>query len=349
MSNKNNIKENWQWDPDFPKPGTEITFRTAERELTGIVRDVINKHTLIVDAEDGRELEVIELLDGGWMEREEYRAKSVDEWGGAGFSYGGSSMFPKNRGGGITRAGFGGGSNIGGPNMMYTYEIKPLNRLLQPDATYYDDAGTETIHNGHIIEGEELNKKDGIYHVGTVLSTSINDEGNVNYYVIIDEKDSRKIKIDPTSAVLLGGENYVANAQNKQPGRDEEDLERAGQMQETMRAKKVNEVTPQSVENFTWIPNESTIDEFFTWYAGTPEWNGDWQVANVMSVNDKHAQEDGYDGMSHILNLWDAKYEKISIEQEQLRPGDWDLQFKFKGDEYSIQSGTKAFAETDDY
>ena len=61
------------------------------------------------------------------------RAKRINEYGGAGFSYGGgSSIFPVNRGGQMNRGGFGGAANLGGPNMMYTYEIKPLNRTLQP-------------------------------------------------------------------------------------------------------------------------------------------------------------------------------------------------------------------------
>jgi hypothetical protein len=84
-------------------------------------------------------------------------------------------------------------------------------------------------------------------------------------------------------------------------------------------------------------------------YAGTPEWGEDWQVANTMSVNDEHAQDDGQDGMSYIKKLWNDKYDKISIESNQFRPGDWNLEFEYKGDAYSIQSAVKAFGETDDY
>ena len=92
MSDKNKIRENWEWDPKFPKPGTEISFRTSNGQETGIVTDVVTKHRLLVVTEEGREeVEIIELLDGGWMENEETRAQTVQEWGGAGFSYGGGS------------------------------------------------------------------------------------------------------------------------------------------------------------------------------------------------------------------------------------------------------------------
>ncbi len=163
------------------------------------------------------------------------RAKLIKEWGGAGFSYGGSTIFPTNRGGQMNRGGFGGASNLGGPNMMYTYEIKPLNRLLQPDATEKDTA-VEGIHNGHIIEGMELNKKDGKIHIGVVMQTVMEDNGEVKYYIILDDSTSMKVKIDPTTSQLLSGEHWV-DTRNKEPHYDEADLERAGQMGESFRAK----------------------------------------------------------------------------------------------------------------
>ena len=170
------------------------------------------------------------------------KAKLIREWGGAGFSSSGSSIFPTNRGGQMNRGGFGGASNLGGPNMMYTYEIKPLNRLLQPKQSDLEEM--EIIHNGNIIEGEELNKKDGKIYIGTIIKTVKSSTGTLNYYLIIDERNSMKIKIDPTTATLLSGKNFV-DVRNKEPGRDEAELLRAGQekqkIQETMRAKFVNE------------------------------------------------------------------------------------------------------------
>ena len=337
---EDHLKENWEWDPKFPKPGTEIIFRTSDGTMMGVVKDVISTHTLIVDAEDGREVEIIELLDGGWMEREEHRARTVHEWGGAGFSYGGgSSIFPVNRGGQMNRGGFGGASNLGGPNMMYTYEIKPLNRLLQPKPSDFEEI-EEPIHDGHTIEGEELNKRDGKVYIGSVIKTDRLTDGSVNYYVILDDESTRKIKIDPTTAVLLSGEAWI-DSRNHAPGRDEADLVRAGQMKEEVRAKTVNESITK--------PIISTVDEFMTWYYGDESWEDDWQAANVMEVNDKHAQEDGENGMTHLRSLSDNKQEKIEIYQNQFRPGDWDIFFKVGEDEISFQSAVRAFSDEDDF
>jgi hypothetical protein len=166
------------------------------------------------------------------------KAKLVKEYMGAGFSYGGgSSMFPVNRGGQMNRGGFGGASNLGGPNMMYTYEIKPLNRTLQPEATDFEEI-EEPIHDGHSIEGQELNKKDGKIHRGTVLRTEKAEDGSINFYVILCLKTHQKVKIDPTTAILLSGERYIDPANGIQnTTNDEADLLRAGQMQEQYRAK----------------------------------------------------------------------------------------------------------------
>lgn len=266
----------------------------------------------------------------------------LNEWGGAGFSY--SSIFPTNRGGGMSRSGFGGANNLGGPNMMYTYEIKPLNRSLQPKPSNADNA--EIVHNGNIIEGEELNKKDGVKHRGTVLRTEKATRDIIKFYVILDDKTHTKIKIDPTSVILLSGETYFeAPGQEGGISQDAADLIRAGQMSENknynMRAKFVNESMAK--------PVKTTVDEFMTWYAGTPEWTEDWQVTNVMEVNGVHAQEDGEDGMIHLANLADFRKNPITVYQSRFRPGDWDLSFEIGNNEYSLQSGVQAFADEDDF
>jgi hypothetical protein len=165
----------------------------------------------------------------------------LNEWGGAGFSMG-SSIFPVNRGGQSNRGGFGGANNLGGPNMMYTYEIKPLTRNLQPDPTNFETE--EPIHNGHYIEGQELNKRDKKVHRGTVLTTERTDEGDVMYFEILCNATKMKMKIDPTTAVLLGGDIWVED-QKGGISKDAPDRLRAGQMQEnknnSTRAKTVNE------------------------------------------------------------------------------------------------------------
>lgn len=123
--------------------------------------------------------------------------ETLNEFGGAGFSYGGgSSMFRANRG-----RGFGGGSNLGGPNMMYTYEIVPLNKTLQPDV--YGEEGSECVKIGSDISGYELNKKDGKLHAGSVLQIVKSNNGSLKYYIILDPDTSIKMKIDPTTANLI--------------------------------------------------------------------------------------------------------------------------------------------------
>lgn len=142
----------------------------------------------------------------------------LKEWGGAGFSMSRSSMFSVNRGG------FSGGSNLGGPNMMYTYEIKPLNRTLQPKPSDFTDV--PEIKPGNVISGEELNKKDGKIHTGVILK--IAGEENIDYYVILDDKTGTIIKIDPTSANLESGVIDV-DKKNVLPGPDDADLKRSQQ------------------------------------------------------------------------------------------------------------------------
>jgi len=129
------------------------------------------------------------------------RAKLI-EYGGAGFSYGGgSSIFPVNRGGQMNRSGFGGAANLGGPNMMYTYEIKSLNRNLQP--LVMTPPEQESIHDGSDIKGFELNKRDGVLHVGVLLQTVKSSNGSLNYYIILDPITNTQVKLDPTSVTLV--------------------------------------------------------------------------------------------------------------------------------------------------
>lgn len=144
------------------------------------------------------------------------RAKKVNEWAGAGFSYG--SSYP-NRGG----RGFGGANNLGGPNMMYTYEIKPLNRYLEPKQSEVNDI--EKVHDGHYIEGKKLNSGSKKLYRGTIIKTEKNDRGSVNYFVILCDDNHQKMKIDPTSVVLLSGQYYV-DSKNEPLGLDKPDLKR---------------------------------------------------------------------------------------------------------------------------
>lgn len=124
------------------------------------------------------------------------RAKMINEWGSAGFAVGGGH--PMLRG---NRGGFGGGSNLGGPNTMYSYEIKSLNRTLQPRPQ--TETREEEIRVGNTIRGKELNRD--VYRIGTILKICKSYNGALKYYKILDTKISKILKIDPTSAYLLSG------------------------------------------------------------------------------------------------------------------------------------------------
>jgi hypothetical protein len=120
-------------------------------------------------------------------------------WGGGwGRSFGSPSM-----GGRFTGRGFGFGSNSGsGPNVMYTYSIKPLNKTLEPAAS--DQLDHEIIHIGSIIKGKVLGKDK--HMIGQVLKAEQDFENNVKWYLILDPETSTKWKIDPTTAFIWKAE-----------------------------------------------------------------------------------------------------------------------------------------------
>jgi hypothetical protein len=123
------------------------------------------------------------------------RALQVKESYGSGFSMGGGfTRGMMGRGGG-----FGGASNLGGPNMMYTYEIKPLNTLLTQKQNKTDDI--EDIHIGLSIRGKKLNHETEKYYSGHVTNIVKTERGAIKYYEILD-KTGTKIKLNPTSAVI---------------------------------------------------------------------------------------------------------------------------------------------------
>ncbi len=96
--------------------------------------------------------------------------------------------------------GFGGAANMGGPNMMYTYEIKPLNTLLtqkQPMTNNYEE-----IHVGMSITGNKINDKDGKRYSGHIIRIVKTDNDAIKYYMIVSQNGDI-IKIDPTSAEII--------------------------------------------------------------------------------------------------------------------------------------------------
>lgn len=117
--------------------------------------------------------------------------------GGAGRSYGNSL---------IRGNGFGGSSNNGGPNLMYTYDIKPLNQDLQPPPS--DPKPEEYIHSGSKIKGHVLGS-DGEDEVeGQILHIEEDEDNNIKWYVVLDDQGIKQ-KVDPTTAYIVSPEEFI--------------------------------------------------------------------------------------------------------------------------------------------
>ena len=117
-------------------------------------------------------------------------------WGGGwGRNFGNPSI-----GRGFYGRGFGFGSSNrgGGPNLMYTYDVKPLNKTLEPPPT--ETTYEEPIHVGSVIKGKVLGKNKHV--ISQVLRVEEDEDNNVKYYEVLDPDTSTKIKIDPTSAFI---------------------------------------------------------------------------------------------------------------------------------------------------
>ena len=131
------------------------------------------------------------------------KAKKVLEGYGAGFSLTGGF---RGGSGGVRRGGFGGGSNLGGPNMMYTYEIKPLNHSLEPKRAQEAPA-VQTIDVGSKIRGRQIlsninldGKKPIIGIVRKIVKT---DNNSLKYYLVQDEATQEMVKVDPLTCSLV--------------------------------------------------------------------------------------------------------------------------------------------------
>jgi len=123
-------------------------------------------------------------------------------YGGANTGYGNPSVSTGGRfyGRGF---GFGSGSSSGGPNLMYTYEIKPLTPVLQQMPT--PQGNKRYIHVGSHVKGFELNTKKKV--LGKIIHVVENANRNVLYYLIINANGVKQ-KVDPTSVTLI---NYEQN------------------------------------------------------------------------------------------------------------------------------------------
>jgi len=126
--------------------------------------------------------------------------KVIKESAGAGFSVssGARNMFR-------TRGGFGGASNLGGATSMYTYEIKPLNHILEPKSSVVDTT-LSYMRLGSKISAVPIrtNATPTRVRITGILQDIVKTADNaVKYYVIFDENTARQVKVDPLTARLI--------------------------------------------------------------------------------------------------------------------------------------------------
>jgi len=127
-------------------------------------------------------------------------------WGGGSGGYGNPSM-----GGRVYGRGFGFGqssSNNGGPNLMYTYSIKPLDPILQQPATPQNN--DKYIHPGSEIRGKVLGKDKEVH--GKIIGIKDDADGNILYYIVQDFDTALKFHVDPTSIRLVTHEERPDSA-----------------------------------------------------------------------------------------------------------------------------------------
>jgi len=137
------------------------------------------------------------------------RAKTVKEnFGGAGYAvYGGGGRggYGNSYGRG---GGFGQGQSNGGPNLMYTYTIKPLNQVLQQPGT--PQGGERYIHVGSEIIGKVLGKDMEVQ--GSILTIKEDEDHNIQHYIVLNIEDGLKYNVDPTTVELIDTEELPNGA-----------------------------------------------------------------------------------------------------------------------------------------
>jgi hypothetical protein len=123
--------------------------------------------------------------------------EALNEFGGAGYAvYGGAANYG-NPGRGI---GFGQSSqNKGGPNLMYTYDVKDLNQALQPPPTTQGEE--KYIHIGSHVKAKSLESEKWVE--GNILSTKFDADGNILHYEVLNPASGQSEKVDPTSIELI--------------------------------------------------------------------------------------------------------------------------------------------------
>jgi len=126
--------------------------------------------------------------------------ETLNEFGGAGYAvYGGAANYG-NPGRGI---GFGQSSqNKGGPNLMYTYDVKDLNQALQPPPTPQDEE--KYVHAGSEVKIKSL--ETGKWFEGTIISSKTDSDGNILHYEVLNPTTGQSEKGDPSSVEVINND-----------------------------------------------------------------------------------------------------------------------------------------------
>ena len=146
-------------------------------------------------------------LVSGYIAHKDWLGNIQENFGGAGYAvYGGGGRggFGNSYGRG---SGFGQGQSSGGPNLMYSYTIKPLNQVLQQPGT--PQGGERYVHVGSEIKGKVLGKDLEVH--GKILEIQEDDDNNIQQYVVLNIEDGAKYNVDPTSIELLSHEEMPSH------------------------------------------------------------------------------------------------------------------------------------------
>lgn len=148
------------------------------------------------------------------MAKSKYRAKKVFEAGGQGAGYavsggnwGRSFGNPSGRGHKMGRGvGFGSANTSGGPNVMYTYNIVPLNHYLEQEPTPHNKYSTY-IHTGSLVQGKTFGDKEQI--VGKIINIERDSHKNILSYEVMDSDEGEIKELDPTTVNLIHHSQYA--------------------------------------------------------------------------------------------------------------------------------------------
>ena len=141
--------------------------------------------------------------------------EAINEYGSTGAGYavwgggGGRNFGNPSAGRAIYGKGFGSGGRAA-DNSMYTYEIKPLNKILEP---YSENTITSRyIHPGCVVKWKLLGKNKHL--IGQVQSIKKDGIGDILYYVVKNHETAENFRIDPTSIFIWEPRNEETHQWN---------------------------------------------------------------------------------------------------------------------------------------